>query len=171
MPSDDERPPIRDTPQYRNIQNDERFQGWLRMQEAAMVIEFTNFDVPELNGHLYTREGLVIAEREILKRYASFRDMFSEHNLKTGMRFVYFVGETFRRSLEGQWVALPPAPPERPRAASVIDAPMSPAFYDPRRIISLVFKRRTEKEIVTIFDRAVKRYQKWIEDGRPERIS
>ncbi|WP_063130236.1 hypothetical protein [Nocardia fusca] len=163
--------PIRQTPEYQAIQHDERFQGWLRMQEAAMDIEFTNYDVPELNGHLYTREGLVIAEHQILQRYPTYRDMFSPDNLKIAMRFVYAIGETFRRAIDGTWVALPPNPPERPAPLSVIDSPMWTAFHDPQHMIGLAFNRRTEKEITFIYDRAVKRHQKWIDAGRPARDS
>ncbi|MGV9928658.1 hypothetical protein [Nocardia rhamnosiphila] len=56
-----------------------------------MDIEFTNYDVPELNGHLYTRQGLVIAEHQLLQRYTNLRDLLSAVNLKIGMRFVYFI--------------------------------------------------------------------------------
>ncbi|MGW3282473.1 hypothetical protein [Nocardia rhamnosiphila] len=94
-------------PEYQALQHDERFQSWLRMQEAAMDIEFTNYDVPELNGHPYTRQGLVIAEHQLLQRYTNLRDLLSADNLKIGMRFVYFIGETFRQAIEGTEVALP----------------------------------------------------------------
>jgi hypothetical protein len=138
------------------------------MQEAAMDIEFTNYDVPELNGHLYTRQGLVIAEHQLLQRYTNLRDLLSAVNLKIGMRFVYFIGETFRQAIEGTGVALPPNP-DRPTQRSVIDSPMWTAFHDPQHMISLALSRRTEKEITTIYDRAIKRHQKWIDAGRPAR--
>ncbi|MFI9536905.1 hypothetical protein ACIG56_27100 [Nocardia fusca] len=160
--------PIRDTPEYQAIQHDERFQSWLRMQEAAMDIEFTHYDVPELNGHLYTREGLAIAEHQLLQRYTNLRDLLSADNLKIGMRFVYFIGETFRRAVDGTWGALPPNS-ERPTPRSVIDSPMWTAFHDPQHMISLALSRRTAKEITTIYDRAIKRHQKWIDAGRPAR--
>ncbi|TLF96637.1 hypothetical protein FEK35_28215 [Nocardia cyriacigeorgica] len=160
---------IRDTPEYKKIQTDERFLSWLRMQDAAMDIEFTVFDVPELSGHMYTREGLVIAENEILTRYANLREMFSEQNYKTGMRFVYYIGETFRRAIEGKWVALPPDPPQRPGPKSMVEVEFQSSFYDPQHMIGLALGRRTGTEISWIFDRAIKRHAKWVADGRPAR--
>ncbi|MEV0366340.1 hypothetical protein [Nocardia fusca] len=45
------------------------------------------------------------------------------------------------------------------------------AFHDPQHMISLALNRRTEKEISSIYDRAVKRHRKWIDAGRPARDS
>jgi hypothetical protein len=41
--------------------------------------EFTVFDVPQLSGLEYTREGLVVAEQEILRRFAG-SSPWSEEN-------------------------------------------------------------------------------------------
>ncbi|WP_040834911.1 hypothetical protein [Nocardia brevicatena] len=161
--------PLREPPEYQASRHDEDFQSWLQMQEAAMETEFIRHDVPELDGHLYTREGLVIAEQQILLRYPTEHDMFSEGNLEIGLRFFYAIGETFRRALDGTWVALPPNPPERPEPLAVIDSPMWTAFHDLQHMIGLAFNRRSGKEISWIYDRAVKRHQKWVDAGRPAR--
>ena len=50
----------------------------------------------------------------MLRRHPNFDDMVSEENLEVAVRFIYFVGETFRRALEGIWVLRPANPPERP---------------------------------------------------------
>ncbi len=160
---------IRDTPQYQAIQGDERFRSWLLMQDAAMQIEFTVFDVPELSGIEYTREGLEVAEKELLERFNVNSKPFSEENYKLGMRFVYFIGETFRRAVEGAWVALPPDPPHRPGTKSMIDAEFRSGFYDPQHMIGLALGRRTGTEFTWIFDRAVRAHQEWVDAGRPAR--
>lgn len=160
---------IRNTSEYQRIQHDERFLGWLRMQEAAMEIEFTVFDMPELSAHMYTREGIVLAEREILRRFDRYRTMFSAENYKIGMRFVYFIGETFRRTVEGHWIALPPDPPTRPGPKSVVEAPFHWNFYDPQHMIGLALSRRTGTEISWIFDRAAEDHRDWVAAGRPQR--
>ncbi|WP_327151041.1 hypothetical protein [Nocardia sp. NBC_01329] len=171
MPSTGEPEAVRDTLEYQQIQNDEHFRAWVDMHQHAIETEFVEIDVPGLDGHLWTREGLVIAEHEMLSRYPNFDDMVSEENLEVGARFVYFVGETFRRALEGIWALLPPSPPERPDPLCVIDSPMWTAFHDPTHMSELALSRRTGKEISWIFDRTVKRHRKWVEAGRPTRDS
>ncbi|MCP2290042.1 hypothetical protein [Nocardia amikacinitolerans] len=158
----------RKDPKVLEYQSDEKFQSWLRMQDAAMDIEFSIFDVPEVNGHMYTREGLVVAERALLERFPDYRTAFSGENQKLAMRFVYFIGETFRRATEGKWFALPPDPPKR-GPQPLIDTEFSPILYNPMHLISFAFQRRTGKEIVTPYDYAVKDHQKWVEAGRPPR--
>lgn len=165
--SNQSEPDIRDTPEFKAIQHDERFQSWLLMQDAAMQIEFTVSEVPELDGHEFTREGLVIAEQEILKRFGN-SNPFSENNYKLGMRFFYFIGETFRRNLEGKWVALPPEPPQT-NATSVVDLPFRSGFQNPRHMMGFIQQRRTGKELTKIYDRAVARHKEWVALGRPAR--
>ncbi|MGW1738331.1 hypothetical protein ACWCPQ_05920 [Nocardia sp. NPDC001965] len=166
MPSTGEPTTDRDAPEFRQIQDDERFGDWLQLQQDAVEGEFAATDVPELHGLLWTREGLRIAEQEMLRRFSDFDDMLSEENFEVGSRFVYLIGETFRRALEGIWVLLPPNPPERPDHVCVIDSPMWTAFHDPAHMSGLAFDRRTGQEISWIFDRTVKRHHKWVEAGR-----
>ncbi|MFE3541510.1 hypothetical protein ACFXK0_00890 [Nocardia sp. NPDC059177] len=158
---------IRDTPEFEAIQGDERFQSWLLMHDAAMQIEFTVFDVPELDGHEFTREGLMIAEQEIVRRFGA-SNLFSTENCRLGMRFYYFIGETFRRNLDGRWVALPPEPP-RTNATSAVDLPFRSGFQIPRYMMGFVHQRRTGNELTKIFDRAGARHKEWVELGRPAR--
>ncbi|MEV0688196.1 hypothetical protein AB0I35_30455 [Nocardia sp. NPDC050378] len=158
---------VRETPEFKALQNDEQFRSWLLMQEAAMEIEFTVFDVPELSGYEYTREGLVIAEQEILRRFAD-SSPWTEENYKLGSRFMYFIGETFVRNFEGKWVALPPQPPKT-SPATVVDTEYSSGFYNPRTQMGFVRSRKTGTELTWIFDRAQATYTQWVELGRPGR--
>ncbi|WP_459545917.1 hypothetical protein [Nocardia sp. X0981] len=164
-----EQTPRGQIPEYEASRHDEDFHNWLRMQEKQVESEFVHRDVPELDGHLYTREGLVIAEHQMLLRYPTDHDMFTEENLETALHFVYVIGETFRRALDGTWVLLPPHPPERPDPLAVIDSPIWTAFHDLQHMIGLAFDRRSGKEISWIYDRAVKRHRKWVDAGRPAR--
>ncbi len=158
---------VRDTPEFKKLQQDEQFQSWLLMQDAAMEIEFTVFDVPELSGLEYTREGLVIAEQEILRRFAD-SSPWSKENYKLGNRFLYFIGETYRRNFEGKWVALPPQPPKT-NPATVVDTEFSSGFYNPRTQMGFVRSRKTGTELTWAFDHAQAAYTKWVELGRPAR--
>lgn len=171
MPSTGEPTTVRDTLEYQQIQKDESFHAWIQMQQEAMENEFVDVDVPELRGHLWTREGLITVEHEMIRRYSNFDEMVSEKNIDVGVRFIYFVGETFRRALEGIWALLPPNPPDRPDPLCVIDSPMWTAFHDPTHMSEIAFDRRSGKEISWIFDRTVKRHQKWVAAGRPPRGS
>ncbi|WP_405180764.1 hypothetical protein OG225_06060 [Nocardia sp. NBC_01377] len=158
---------VRESPEFRNLQQDSKFRSWLLMQEAAIEIEFTVFEVPSLSGIEFTREGLVAAEQEILVRYAD-SNPFSEENYKLGTRFLYFIGETFRRNFEGTWVALPP---EEPKGipATVVDVEFKSTFFNPGHQIGFVLQRRTGKELTQIYDRALARYTQWVDLGRPAR--
>nr|WP_245558249.1 hypothetical protein [Nocardia thailandica] len=156
---------LRDTAAFAKRQADAGFRSWLLMQEAAMEIEFTVFDVPELSGCEYTREGLVIAEQQIMHRFDNVSP-FSADNRKLGNRFVYFLGETFRRSFEGRWVAVPPIPPAtNPKV--MIDVEFKSGFYNPRQMVTFVWKRRTGTELTWIYDFAQENYANWISRGRP----
>lgn len=160
--------PIRDRPEYRQIQNDKNFRSWLAMQDAVMDLEFFLVDDPELNHTKFTREGLVIAEKNLLARYTDEQKAFSEENITVTMRYVYFIGETFRRATEGRWVALPAEPPLwGPRSA--IDAEFTPAFYTPQEFVGIALTRRTGHEITFVYDFAVRDHDRWVASGRPSR--
>ncbi|MFD3591459.1 hypothetical protein ACFWU5_01935 [Nocardia sp. NPDC058640] len=160
-------PDIRDTSMFKTAQNDEGFQSWLLMHDAALQIEFTVFEVPELAGFEFTREGLVIAEQEIMSRFDG-SNPFSEENYKLGMRFYYFIGETFRRSFEGIWVALP-SQADPAKLIPAIDLPFMSGFKIPRHMMGFVRQRRTGTELTWIYDRAAAGYAKWVDLGRPTR--
>lgn len=162
--------PIRETPAYREAQHSERFQGWLRYQAAEMELEFVIGDVPELEGHLYTRDGLVIAERAILNLFEDERSAFRD-NITLAMRFVYLIGETLRRVTEGEWVALPQQLPNEESLLPAIDAPYTHSFYDPVDILGIAMVRRSGAELSFTFDHALKAHQKWVGQGCSPRSS
>ncbi|MEU3472657.1 hypothetical protein [Rhodococcus sp. NPDC006774] len=160
--------PIRESEEYRDAQSDPRFISWLKMQEAAIELEFIVSDVPELKPHLYTREGIIIAERAALERFSGWREAFAGDNLTLAMRFVYFIGETFRRATEGRWVAVPQTAPKT-GAIQAIDAEYKSGFYTPTDMLQMALAQRTGDKIVKVFDYAVEDHQKWVDSGRPSR--
>lgn len=160
--------PIRESEEYRDAQSDPRFISWLKMQEAAIELEFIVSDVPELKPHLYTREGIIIAERAALERFSGWREAFAGDNLTVAMRFVYFIGETFRRATEGRWVAVPQVPPKS-GAIQAIDVAYKSGFYTPTDMLQMALAQRTGDKIVKVFDYAVEDHQKWVDSGRPSR--
>jgi len=158
------------TKAFRLAQSDERFQGWLKMQEASMEIEFPIYDVPQLRGQMYTPDSLAIVEAELLQLHPNHREAFTEDAVHLTMRFAYYIGETFRRAFEGTWVAIPSRvdPENGPRTAAV-DFPMREAYIDPAQLVVLALNRRTGKEISRVFGYAERDYAEWIESGKPER--
>ncbi|MFL6084050.1 MAG: hypothetical protein ACJ74F_12750 [Mycobacterium sp.] len=49
---------------------------------------------------------------------------FDSDHVHTTMRFVYYIGETFRRAFEGMWVALPRlSKPTEPPVKAAVDSP------------------------------------------------
>jgi len=51
---------------FREAQSGEYFQGWLKMQEAVMEIEFPYEDLPEVRDQMFTRESLDIVEPKLM---------------------------------------------------------------------------------------------------------
>ncbi|WP_049924823.1 hypothetical protein [Mycolicibacterium septicum] len=100
--------PIQLTKAFRDAQSDEKFQGWLKMQEAAVGIEFPINNLPEARDSMFTKDILSLAEAKLTDLYASNRAAYAgDENIHRTMRFVYYIGETFRRAFEGTWVAIP----------------------------------------------------------------
>ena len=158
--------PLRQTDVFRAAQEDGGFRSWLAMQDAVMELEFIVSDVPELRNHLYTREGLVIAERVLLERYRNRAEAYSSENFTVTSRFAYFIGETFRRATEGRWVALPQT---KGGALPGVDVEFRSGFFNANRLVNLVLIERTGTELSMVFDYAVRDYDEWMQAGRPPR--
>lgn len=171
--------PIRTTRAYQEAQNDEFFVGWLRMQEAVMEIEFPYVDCPEVLDQMYAKETLPVIEAKLLDLYANSRAAVAgEENLHRTMRYVYYLGEVFRRAFDGTWVALPEIdalgkrvdPESGPALQPAVDLPFRETFVTPLRQISLAIGRRSGKELATNFMLTERPYNKWVADGRPELV-
>lgn len=109
--------PVQLTKAFREAQADEKFQGWLKMQEAAMGIEFPIYDLPEVRDSMFTKDSLATVEAKLTELYDSNQAAYDgEENVHRTMRYVYYIGETFRRAFEGTWVAIPPGEDSRREA-------------------------------------------------------
>lgn len=169
--------PIRTTRAYRDAQSDENFLGWLRMQEAVMDIEFPYVDCPEVRDVMYAKESLPIVEAKLLQLYGNSREALTgEENLHRTMRFVYYVGDVFRRAFEGTWVALPEIddkgkrkePEAGPSLQPAVDVPFRESFVTPLRQVSMAIGHRSGNELATNFLLTERAYAKWVKDGRGE---
>jgi hypothetical protein len=164
--------PVRLTKAYREAQADEKFQGWLKMQEAAVDIEFIIDDLPEVRDRMYTKESLETAEAKLIELYPDEQAAYQgDENIHRTMRYVFYIGETFRQAFEGTWVALPVEGPKPKPAASrpAIDLPFSEDFISPSDLVGLALYHRTGTEISFVYGRMAKLYNKWLDDGRPDR--
>ncbi|MCV7100895.1 MULTISPECIES: hypothetical protein [Mycobacterium] len=164
--------PIQLTKAFREAQSDERFQGWLKMQEASMEIEFPIYDLPEIRDSMYTKESLETVEATLMELYPNESAAYAgDENLHRTMRYVYYIGETFRRAFEGTWVALPPSDPKRDvkLLRPAIDLPFRELFVQPMELIGMALNRRSGIEITRVYGHIQRAYSKWLDAGRPER--
>lgn len=164
--------PVQLTKAFREAQTDENFQGWLKMQEAVMEIEFPIYDLPDIRDQMFTKDSLAIVEAKLVDLYANERAAYaSKDDLTLTMRFVYYIGETFRRALDATWVALPPRNKEAsPHALKpAIDLPFSEAFVQPLDLVGMALNRRSGIEITRVFGHMERAHAKWVEAGKPPR--
>ncbi|MFA4052603.1 MULTISPECIES: hypothetical protein [Mycobacteroides] len=164
--------PTQLTKAFREAQADEKFQGWLKMQEAVMGIEFPIYDLPEVRDSMFTKDSLAIAEAKLIELYDSNRAAYAgEENVHRTMRYVYYVGETFRRAFEGTWVAIPPLgdKPRREGLLPGVDLPFRENFVNPTQLIHLALTRRSGVEITRVYGYAERDYNEWLDAGKPPR--
>lgn len=161
--------PIQLTRAFRNAQQNRLFRSWLDMQEAVMAIEFPIDDCPEIRDIMFTEESLSVVEGKLLSLYESFDAATDEQNIHTMMRYVYYVGETYRRAFEGSWAALPRSGGSEDDNIPVVDFPFRETLYKPTEAIQVALGRHTGNELSYLYPRTRKAYQAWLDEGRPER--
>ncbi|TDZ77533.1 hypothetical protein DE4585_04928 [Mycobacteroides salmoniphilum] len=157
--------PIQLTSAFRKAQQNTKFRSWLDMQDAVMAIEFR----PEVSGMMYTKESLEVVEAKILSLYDSFQEAWDAKNVHTTMRFVYYIGETYRRGLEGVWAALPKFGGGEDDNTPVVDFPFRETLFKPMESVQVSLVRRTGSEMAGLYPNAQRDFQEWVEAGRPER--
>ncbi|UHJ57078.1 hypothetical protein LT337_09760 [Mycolicibacterium fortuitum] len=164
--------PIQLTAAFRQAQTDEKFQGWLKMQGAAMEIVFPIEDLPEVADSMFTKNSLATAEAKLTELYDNNSMAYrGEETVHRTMRFVYYIGEVFRRAFEGSWVAIPPEPDEGEQQTPLpgIDLPFTESIIKPTQLVGFALVRRTGTEITRVYGHMERAYNTWIEGGRPER--
>lgn len=164
--------PIQLSRAFREAQSDTNFQSWLKMQDAAVQIEFPIYDLPEIRDQMFTKDSLATVEAKLLELYTNERAAYSDDDsIHRTMRYVYYVGETFRRAFEGTWVALPTqntdTDPHALRPA--IDLPFREGMIKPNDLIGMALNRRSGIEITRVYGHMERLYQEWLENGKPER--
>ncbi|WP_019164908.1 hypothetical protein [Mycobacteroides abscessus] len=161
--------PIQLTNEFRRAQENQLFRSWLDRQQAIMAIEFPIEDCPEVAGIMYTEESLAVVENKLLSLYDNFRDALDEQHVHTTMRYVYYVGETYRIAFEGTWVALPKARGGADDNTPVIDLPFWETLLKPMESVQAALNRRNGSELAGQYPYAQRDYLAWVEAGRPER--
>jgi hypothetical protein len=164
--------PVQLTKAFREAQADEQFQSWLKMQEAVMGIEFPINDLPEIRDSMFTKESLVIVEAKLLDLYPDDAAAYAtEDDVHRTMRYVYYLGETFRRAFDGTWVAVPQQNSKNDAGVltPAIDVPFRETFIQPTLLVRFALNRRSGDEITPVYGHTERAYHKWEEAGRPER--
>jgi hypothetical protein len=150
---------------FRDAQSNEQFLSWVKMQDAVMDIEFPYEDAPELRDEMFTKDSLGTIEAKLIEKFPNHRVAYDGNNVHTTMRFVFYVGETFRRQFEGQWVNLPASQGFKP----AVDFPMREALIRPADLVKIALNRRTGHEILDVYGYAERDYEEWTSAGKPER--
>ena len=164
--------PIQLTKAFREAQADEKFQGWLKMQDAVMGIEFPIYDLPEVRDAMFTKESLTIVVAKLIELYPNERAAYATgEDIHRTMRFVFYIGETFRRAFEGTWVAVPAENAKQDVSASkpAVDLPFREPFIYPTLLMRFALNRRTGQEITPAYGYMELAYTKWQDAGRPAR--
>lgn len=164
--------PIQLTRAFREAQSNEQFQGWLKMQEAVMEIEFPYYDLPEIREQMFTKDSLATVEAKLLELYPDKRAAFATtDDVHRTMRYVYYIGETFRRGFDGTWVVLPSADPDAPAPVTqpVVDLPFREAFIKPLDLLEIAILRRKGNRLTTVYEHMQRLQSEWVDAGRPER--
>lgn len=146
--------PIQLTKAFREAQADEKFQGWLKMQESVMDIEFPIYDLPELRDSMFTKESLAVVETKLTELDDSNPAAYAgEENVHHTMRFVYYIGETFR-PLVRRHLGRNPAPSRYSRTDALlpgIDLPFREGFVRPTQLVHFALTRRSGIEITRVY--------------------
>jgi hypothetical protein len=165
--------PVQLTKAFREAQADEKFQGWLKMQEAVMGIEFPIYDLPEIRDDMYSKDSLETVEAKLIELYPDNRTAYQgDENVDRTMRYVFYIGETFRQAFEGTWVAVPPQDSKsKPAVLSpAVDLPFTEVFIHPLNLVGLAFIHRSGIEITRVYGHMERVYTTWLDEGKPERV-
>lgn len=139
------------------------------MQEAVMAIEFPIDDCPEVRDIMFTEDSLSVLEGKLLSLYDSFDAAMDGRNIHTTMRFVYYIGETYRRAFEGTWAALPRSSGKQDGNIPVVDLPFRETLAKPLEAVQVALVRRTGTEVAYLYPRTKIAYEAWLAEGRPAR--
>lgn len=162
--------PVQLTGAFRKAQSNKLFRSWIEMQQAVMAIEFPIDDCPGVRDIMFTEMSLGIVEEKLLSLYDSFGISLEDRNLHTVMRYVYYIGETYRRAFEGTWVALPKPGGGEDDNLPVVDLPFWETLFKPMESVQAALNRRTGVELAGQYPYAKRDYDRWVEAGRPERV-
>ncbi|MUM20493.1 hypothetical protein FZI91_02075 [Mycobacterium sp. CBMA271] len=134
-----------------------------------MAIEFPIHDCPEVRDIMYTEESLRVIEDKLLSLYDNHDVWRDEQNVHTVMRYVFYVGETYRTAFEGTWAALPKYEGGENDNTPVVDLPFRETPLKPVESVRAVLLRRTGIELTDQYPYAQREYAEWVEGGRPAR--
>ncbi len=163
--------PIRTTARFREAQRDEAFLGWLKMQEAASYLTFIVDDIDLSADATFLEVSLPVVERAIVETFEGKGNFWMDEEFgPKAMRYVYYIGETFRKAFEGEWVSVPIERDGRFGADPAIDVPFAEDFLRPTRLFGFALDRKTGNELKKQYVIWNRDYTEWLDRGRPERV-
>jgi hypothetical protein len=119
---------------------------------------------------MFSKDSLETIEVKLMELYPDSSAAYaSEDDVHRTMRYVYYIGETFRQAFEGTWVAVPPDKKEDDGPKPAIDLPFRETFIYPMTLVGFALSRRTGTEITFVYGQMERAHKEWVAAGKPER--
>ena len=113
----------------------------------------------------FSDEGITAAETAFLHTFADRRALDADPHLM--MRFVKYLGQAYVEKLECRWVWQPNIKPWS-LSSPAIECPWpNDMLFDLIPVMNATVIRRTGRQWLWVFGNNRKRYQEWVEQGRP----
>ncbi|MBF6215967.1 hypothetical protein IU487_33755 [Nocardia puris] len=156
-----------------DAQGSPEFQAWLH--DADDELRAVMRDVPEIAAldDPWTAEGLQLLEAHLRKRFATLAGLRQSPSAPS---FERFLGEVYRRRLEGAWVNLPGFARDGATIWPVVGLSYRPDHLDPYELIANAMVAESRRNplppkgrLARVFDRFATDYRDWVDAGRPSR--
>ncbi|WP_280423144.1 hypothetical protein [Nocardia carnea] len=148
-----------------------QWSAWLAQMDTALDDFFTTrpgTDIAALDDP-YSASGFAVLEQWITAEFAGLAVLLAPANSTVVDRCVRYVGETYRRTCEGEWINSPQAQPGSIRPAILLPWTRTP--LDPQNQVGAAFSRLPARspqgQMAGVLDTMTDNHTTWVELGRP----
>jgi len=147
-------------------QSDPKWLAWLaRMDEQ--IARFLSETVPDMPENPWSADGLRRAEQSALEHFPASEFVILPENRDIADQFHRFVGEVFRRNLDGHWMNVP-SYDDRQKTRGfgpVIYQPYVEIYLTVVQQLTAAMSRRTGSVWAQIYERMNTRHADWVSHG------
>ena len=155
-------------PEFVSAQSDPKLRAWVGSIELGIELGEDPFDeiIPGLPVRdPFSDDGIAAAETALLHTFRDERALEDNGNLM--MRFVKYLGQAYFEKLECRWVWQPNIRPWG-LSSPAIEYPWPNDMLFPLvPVMNATVIRRTGRQWLWVFGNNRKRYEEWVEQGRP----